>query len=105
MSDTVLKVGRHLYDINENDVVMFNGACWQLITRSIFSGWHSYPPTVSKVICEKFVKKGILVLYKKEREYTTAEGKQMGLYYYKFDINKLKDYLHREIAGNEKCKD
>lgn len=88
-----LKFGRDTFDITEKDVVMFNGACWQLITQKIHKGWHDYSPKASKAMCEKFVKKGILVMFKKEKEYTTMNGKQMGLYYYKFDMDKLNEYI------------
>lgn len=84
------------FDITEKDVVLFNGACWQLISQTVFRGWHSYYPPMSKIMCEKFVKKGILVLYQKKDEYITQEGKQMGLYYYKFDMDKLNKYLNKE---------
>ena len=88
-----LKIGRRVFDITEKDIVMFNGACWQLITQTIHSGWNNYSPKASKTMCEKFVKKGILVMYRKEQEYLTQDGKQMGLYYYKFDMNKLNEFL------------
>lgn len=88
-----LKIGRRVFDITEKDIVMFNGACWQLITQTIHSGWNNYYPTVSKTLCEKLLKKNILILVKKEREYTTESGKQMGLYYYKFDMDKLNEFL------------
>jgi len=89
-----LKIGRRIFEITENDVVLFNGACWQLISQEYFSGWHSCYPSMSKVMCEKFVKKGILVMYKKKDEYITMDGKQMGLYYYKFDVDKLNEYIN-----------
>lgn len=88
-----LKIGRKVFDITEKDVVLFNGACWQLITQTIHSGWNNYCPTVPKTLCEKLLKKNILILVKKEREYTTESGKQMGLYYYKFDMDKLNEFL------------
>lgn len=88
-----LKVGRNVFDINENDIVLFNGACWMLLTRKIIKGWHDYSPTVSKALCKKLVKKNVLVMFKKEREYLTSDGEQMGLYYYKFDMEKLEEYL------------
>lgn len=91
-----LKIGRMFFDITEKDVVLFNGACWQLISQTIHSGWNSYYPPMSKIMCEKFVKKGILVLYQKKDEYITQEGKRMGLYYYKFDMDKLNEYLNKE---------
>lgn len=88
-----LKFGRNVFNITDEDVVMFNGACWQLISQKIFDGWYDYHPKVSKTMCEKFVKKGILVMYKKEQEYLTQDGRQMGLYYYKFDMAKLNEFL------------
>ena len=89
-----LKINRREYEITENDVVLFNGACWQLITQKCFDGWFYAIPSMSKTICEKFVKKNILIMFKKEKEYITSEGKQMGYYYYKFDMEKLEEYLN-----------
>lgn len=88
-----LKIGRRVFDITEKDVVMFNGACWQLMTQTVRSGWHDCYPVVSKTLCEKLLKKNILILVKKEREYVTESGKQMGLYYYKFNMDKLNEYI------------
>lgn len=84
------------FDITEKDVVLFNGACWQLISQTVRSGWYDCHPTVSKTLCEKLLKKDILVLFRKEGEYLTSDGKQVGLYYYKFDMKKLDDYLSEE---------
>lgn len=91
-----LKIGRLVFDITEKDVVMYNCACWQLITQKIRKGWRDYTPKLSKILCEKFVKKGILVLFKEDGGYVTADGRQMGLSYYKFDIPKLVEYLSKE---------
>lgn len=88
-----LKIGKKVFDITEKDVVLFNGARWQLITQKIFSNYSYYSPTMSKIMCDKFVKKGILMMFKKEKEYTKMDGKQMGLYYYKFDMDKLNEYI------------
>lgn len=88
-----LKIGRDVFDVNDRDVVLFNGACWQLISRRIKSGWSSYCPKMSKTLSEKLLRKGVLYLVKKEGEYTTTEGKQMGLCYYKFDMDKLVEFL------------
>lgn len=88
-----LKLGRNIFNITDRDVVLFNGVCWQLISQEIFQGYHMCFPSISKTMCEKFVKKGILIMYKKEKEYLTKDGKQMGLYYYKFDMDKLNEFL------------
>lgn len=90
-----LKVGRKIFDINKNDIVLFNGACWMLTTRKIKSGWNEITPSISKTLCEKLLKKNILILIKKEKEYVTSNGKQMGMYYYKFDIDKLNKFVNK----------
>ena len=88
-----LKIGRQVFDITKNDVVIFNGACWQLMSRTVRSGWYDCHPTVSKTLCEKLLKKDILILMEKKDEYITKDGKQMGRYYYKFDMDKLNEYI------------
>lgn len=90
-----LKLGRNIFDITDRDVVLFNGVCWQLISQEIYKGYHTCSPSISKIMCEKFVKKGILIMYKKEKEYLTKDNKQMGLYYYKFDMDKLNKFLEQ----------
>ena len=45
-----LKIGRQVFDITKNDVVIFNGACWQLMSRTVRSGWYDCHPTVSKTL-------------------------------------------------------
>lgn len=86
-----LKINRRNFDITNRDIVLFNGACWQLITQTYFN----HRPLMPKTMCERFVKKGILVMHQKKDEYITSSGKQMGLYYYKFDIEKLNEYLSK----------
>lgn len=88
-----LKIGRRVFDITDKDVILFNGACWQLLTQTIFVEHSCCYPSVSKTLCEKLLKKNILILVKKEKEYLTKDGKQMGLYYYKFDMDKLNEYI------------
>ena len=91
-----LKIGRRIFNINDKDVAMHNGACWQLTTQTYFDGRHYVTPVMSKTMCEKFVKKNILVHFKTEDEYVTAEGKKFGLYYYRFDVNKLEEFLNNQ---------
>ena len=88
-----IKIQRKEFEITNKDIILFNGACWQLLTQKVFKDWNECCPTISKTMCEKFVKKDILVMVKKEKEYIASNGKQMGLYYYKFDIEKLENYL------------
>ncbi len=92
----ILKINRKEFDINENDVALFNGVCWQLITRKIPNGWNYYYPQISVTLCKKLLKKDVLYMVKKEKEYITQGGQQMGLYYYKFNMDNLEKYLESQ---------
>lgn len=95
-----LKVGKQIFDINEKDIILFNGACWMLTTKKIRTGqygWQYCSPNVSKILCKKLLKKNILIPVKKEDEFITSDGRQMGMYYYKFDINKLEEFNNQEV--------
>lgn len=87
----IVKIGRNHFDITEDDVVLFNGAIWQLISQRIAKGWNEYVPVIGKTKAEKWKKTGVIYLVKETWLYKTESGKQMGLWYYKFNIEKLKE--------------
>lgn len=75
-----INIRNRIFNIGEKDIVLFNGACYQLITQRYHSEKFSFMyPVLSKQKSNKWVKSGTLVLYKEES----------GLKYYKFDLNKL----------------
>ena len=43
-----LKVGRNIFDIDDNDLILDNGACYILVTKKITKNYSSCSPTVSK---------------------------------------------------------
>jgi len=50
-----LKIGRITYElIPGKDYVLDNGACWQLTSRRIRSGWHKTIPILSKRAIKEF---------------------------------------------------
>ena len=79
-----IKCGRKEFEVNENDVLLFNGACWQLLTKEVRRGYDFITPTVSTTLCNKLLKEKKIYMFRREREYITSDGKQMGLYYYRF---------------------
>ena len=87
----IVKIGRNHFDITEDDVVLFNGAIWQLISQRIAKGWNHYVPVIGKTKAEKWKKAGAIYLVKETGLYKTESGKQMGLWNYKFNIEKLKE--------------
>lgn len=43
-----LKVGRNILDISENDLILDNGACYQIVTQKIGYGFNKAVPKMSK---------------------------------------------------------
>ena len=73
-------LGRHEVEVNDEDVVLDNGCCVQVITRYYTTGrFDKTTPRISKKLFNEFLKKNCLILFK-ENEY----GK-----YYHFDTNRL----------------
>lgn len=64
-----IKIGRHEYEITENDRFMDNEACIQLLTQSSeTSSWGRRPnPVMSKKLASEFLKKDLV-------EYESGEG-------------------------------
>lgn len=86
-----IKIGREEFDITEEDIVLFNGALWQLLTQNISKGWNHYVPVIEKTKAEKWKRAGAIYLVKETGLYKTKDGRQMGAWYYKFNIEKLKE--------------
>lgn len=59
-----IKSYRDTLTLTEKDLIMDNGACFQLVTQHKFSGWHQHPYLLSKATCNKLIKEGKLVLAK-----------------------------------------
>ena len=57
-----VKIGRIMFELTENDRILDNGACYQLITRKIGRPFEQQNPKLSKVLFKKLLKKGSLVL-------------------------------------------
>lgn len=73
-----IKTRNGIINVSNKDVVLFNGACWQLLTQTYFSDYHYRYYLLNKAKCEKWVKDGVLVLKK--------ASNQMGLWYYRFNV-------------------
>lgn len=56
-----LKLGRETYTITNEDRIMFNGNCYQLVTQNYQSWLNYYTPKLSKAKAEKYIKQGYLV--------------------------------------------
>jgi len=53
--DTI-KCGRIVYELEDGDTIMDNGACYQLITRHVIKNYSKISPRVSKKAFNDFIK-------------------------------------------------
>ena len=88
-----LKIGRYVLDINEKDIILDNGNCYQIITKKVGKRWEPYSPVISKSLFSK--------LNKCCAVYTNAMLKKKAFERYHinsctfwtFDMKKLEEFL------------
>jgi hypothetical protein len=56
----IVKCGRIEFELTEKDLVMYNGACYQIITRKVGFGWNESTPIIAKSRAMKLIKEGLL---------------------------------------------
>ena len=86
-----LKVGRNVLKIDESDLILDNGACYQIITKQIGSGFNKTTPVMSKKLFAD-LKKCELIF--------TSEGLRLAAIqkygnhvetYWKFNVERMKE--------------
>lgn len=85
-----LKVGRNIINIDDNDLILDNGVCYQIITKEIGAGLNKSFPVVSKKLFNElkklefiFTSDGLRLQAEKRYGYT-------GITYWKFNIDRMK---------------
>lgn len=61
-----IKRGRKTFNCTSKDLILDNGACYQLITQKYFKDWYNQTPHVSKILFKKLLKEGKIRKSKKE---------------------------------------
>ena len=85
-----LKVGRIIFDIGENDLILDNGACYILVTKKVMKNYSEYSPTVSKKLFND-LKKCELVFTSEGLRQTAIEryGNHV-ITFWKFNVDQMK---------------
>jgi hypothetical protein len=65
----LVKCGREEFDLTKDDEIMYNGACYQVITRTSGFGWNKSTPVLAKGKAEKLIKDGLLVFDRDRTSY------------------------------------
>lgn len=84
-----LKIGRKVYAVGENDLILDNGAIIQITTILIRDGWSSYSLKMSKKLFKDL--KTCAFIFKDEKLTRDAnlQYDKPFLTYYRFDIDKM----------------
>lgn len=80
-----VKCGRVEFDLNDKDIIFFNGACYMIITRKVQIGdWsRTSSPTLAMTKAKKMIKGGLII----EVELSNPPYIGQGYKYYKISNN------------------
>lgn len=81
-----LKVGRNVCDIDENDLILDNGSCYQIVTKQNSFGLNKSIPVMSKKLFNELRKCGLVFTSEGLRQAAEEEYEHSGLKYWMFDV-------------------
>lgn len=84
-----LKVGRNIIEIDDKDLILDNGACYQIITKEIGSGFEKYPPRMSKKLFNDLKKLGLIFTSEELKQDAIKRYGISSVAYWKFDIKRM----------------
>lgn len=85
-----LKVGRKILDIDENDLILDNGACYQIITKKIGFGFNESIPMMSKKLFNDLKKCELIFTSEELRQAAIKKYGSSVMTFWKFDVNQMK---------------
>lgn len=83
----LMRIEKREFDIHNNDTIMDNSACYQLMTKTYYKNWHHHYPVMSKTQFNKLLKENKLVLVGERFDYTDSNGEDHYMRYYKFNVD------------------
>lgn len=85
-----LKIGKRTFDIDENDLILDNGAVYQIVTKEIRDNdWSLYSPQISKTLFKKLKKENLIYTNPELIELAAKKYIIKGCILYKFDIEAM----------------
>lgn len=85
-----LKVGKNIFDIDENDLILDNGACYILVTQEIIKNYSSYSPTVSKKLFTDLKKSELIFTSEGLRQAAIKRYGNSVVTFWKFNIRQMR---------------
>ncbi len=84
-----LKVGRNILDIDENDLILDDGACYQIITKRIGFGFNESIPVMSKKLFADLKKCELIFTSERLRQAAIEKYGNSVVAFWKFNIDKM----------------
>lgn len=84
-----LKVGRKIFDIDKNDLILDNGACYILITQEVTKNYSSYSPIVSKKLFSDLKKCELIFTSEGLRQTAIEKYGNSVVTFWKFNIDRM----------------
>ena len=88
-----LTVGRDILDINEKDIILDNGACYQIITKEVGKLCETYSPIISKSLFSKLNKCGAVYTNEMLKKKAFERYHINSCTFWAFDMKKLEEFL------------
>lgn len=86
-----LKVGRNILDIDENDLILDNGSCYQIVTKRVGFGFNKSIPLMSKKLFGDLKKCELIFTSEGLRQAAIKKYGNHVMTYWKFNVNKMKE--------------
>lgn len=86
-----LKVGRNILDIDENDLILDNKACYQIVTKEVGFGFDKHYPIMSKKLFNDLKKCELIFTSEGLRQAALKRYGNSVTTYWKFNVNKMKE--------------
>lgn len=85
-----LKVGRNVFDIDDNDLILDNGACYQIITKEIRKGFDRIIPKMSSKLFNDLKKCELIFTSEGLRQAAIKKYGNSVVTFWKFDVDQMK---------------
>lgn len=85
-----LKVGRNVFDIDNNDLILDNGACYQIITKEIRKGFDRITPKMSNRLFNDLKKCELIFTSEGLRQAAIKKYGNSAVTFWKFDVIQMK---------------
>lgn len=84
-----LKVGRNIFDIDKNDLILDNGACYILVTQKVIKNYSSCSPMVSKKLFTDLKKCELIFTSEGLRQAAIKQYGNHVVTFWKFNIDQM----------------